>query len=242
MLKRILPFLVSLLVFSAAGAQTNNAAAAFYRSAIEYKSKYMFQEAITALNKAIELDKKYDSAYTELADIYTKTSQVDLGVATFKRAIVMNPKNTVALFMLGKVYRDTKPNFDTAVICFKSAIQIDSTNKEFYYSIAWCFNAKHVYDSAITYAVKALNIDNTYRAAYGELGHAYNQSKKYAEGIEQFKKNKLVSVVDLQYFYSGMCYTALKDKEGAMREYEELIKINEKMATALKRAIDKIPQ
>src|SRR6187399_568806 len=218
MMKRILPFIISLLVFSAAGAQTNTQAVALYRSAIEYKSKYMFLEAITALNRAIALDKKYDSAYTELADIYTKTNQIDLGVATFKKAITMNPKNTVALFMLGKVYRDAKPNYDTAIIIFKSAIRVDSTNKEFYYSIAWCYNAKHVYDSAITYGIKALNIDNNYRSAYGELGHAYNQSKKYAEGIEQFNKHKLVSVVDLQYFYAGMCYTALKDKEGAMRE------------------------
>src|SRR5436190_364933 len=137
MMKRILPFIVSLLVFSAAGAQTNPQAVSFYKSAIAYKSKYMFPEAIAALNKAISLDKKYDSAYTELADIYTKTNQLDLGVATFKKAIAMNPKNWVALFMLGKVYRDSKPNYDTAIICFRSAIKIDNTNKEFYYSIAW---------------------------------------------------------------------------------------------------------
>jgi tetratricopeptide (TPR) repeat protein len=240
MLKQILPLLISFLVLSTAGAQNNNTAAAFYKSGIEYKSKYMFLEAITALNKAITLDKKYDSAYTELADIYIKTNQIDLGVATFKKAIAMNPKNTTALFMLGKVYRDTKPNYDTAIIIFKSAIQIDSTNKEFFYSVAWCYNAKGDYDNAIIYAVKALDIDNTYRPAYGELGHAYNKSKKYAEGIKQFKKNQAVSVVDLQIYYSGMCYTALKDKEGALREYEELKKINEKMATSLKKTIDKM--
>jgi tetratricopeptide (TPR) repeat protein len=240
MLKQILPFLISFLVFSTAGAQTNNPAAAFYKSGIEFKSKYMFHEAIAAFNKAIALDKKYDSAYTELADIYIKTNQIDLGVATFKKAIEVNPKNTTALFMLGKVYRDTKPNYDTAIIIFKSAIQIDSTNKEFFYSVAWCYNAKGDYDNAIIYAVKALKIDNTYRSAYGELGHAYNKSKKYTEAIEQFKKNKAVSVVDLQFYYSGMCYTVLKDKVGALREYEELKKINEKMAASLKKTIDKM--
>ena len=91
---------------------------------------------------------------------------------------------------------------------------------------------------AIPYAVKALEIDNNYRPAYGELGHAYRASKKFAECVEQLKKNLAVSVVDIAYLYSGFAYTELNNKEAALQQYEELKKINEKMAAALKKKID----
>lgn len=240
MLKQILPFLFSLFVFSAVTAQKNNTAAAFFKSGMDFKNKNMFREALVDFNKAIALDKNHDPAYVQIGEINMQSGYLDYAINNFKKAIAINPKNTEALFSLGKVYRDAKPNYDSAIICFKTAIQIDSTNKVFFYSIAWCYNAKGEYENAIPFAVKALEIDNTYRPAYGELGHAYRRTQKFAEAIEQFKKNLAVSVVDLAYFYSGLCYTELKDKEGALRQYEELKKVNEKMATSLQKVIEKM--
>jgi tetratricopeptide (TPR) repeat protein len=139
---------------------------------------------------------------------------------------------------LGNVYRDYKPNYDSAIICYKNALKTDSLDKATYYSLAWCYNAKKEYEKTIPYGIKALEIDNNYRQAYNELGHAYRRAGKFAEAIAQFRKNRSISVVDLAILYSGFCYTELKDKEGALKEYEELKKINEKMATSLKKAID----
>ena len=237
-MKQILPLLFCLFVFSAVSAQKNNKPAAFLKSGIDFKNKNMFPEALAEFNKAIKLDKHYDPAFVEIGNINLKTGSFDYAITNFKKAIAINPKNTEALFALGKIYRDVKPNYDSALIYFKAAIQIDSTNKEFFYSIAWSYNAKGEYENAIPFAIKALEIDNTYKPAYNELGHAYRRAKKYAEAIEQFKKNLAISVVDLPLLYSGYCYTELKDKEGALRQYEELKKVNPKMAEALKRTID----
>ena len=240
MLKRILPLLFSLFVFTAATAQKGNTAVAFFKSGIDFKNKNMFPEALASFNKAISLNKNYDAAFLETGDIYLKTGNIDYAINDFKKAISINPANTAALFSLGKVYRDVRPDYDSALIYFKAAVEMDSTNKEYFYSIAWCYNAKGENESAIPFAIKALEIDNTYKPGYNELGHAYRRTKKFAEAIEQFKKNLAVSVVDLPLYYSGLCYTELKDKEGALKQYEELKKINEKMAESLKRAIDKM--
>lgn len=240
MLKQILPpFLFTLISFTAS-AQKINTAADFYRAGIAFKEQNFFADAVVSFRKAIALDKLYDSAYVELASINLKSSSHDSAILNLNKALSISPKMTIALMALGNLYRDYKPNYDSAIICYKAAVQTDSTNKVAYYSIAWCYNAKQEYENSIPFAIKALEIDNTYRPAYGELGHAYRRSKKFAEGIEQFKKNLAVSIVDLPIFYSGMCYTQLKDKEGALKQYEELKKINEKMAGALKREIDKM--
>jgi tetratricopeptide (TPR) repeat protein len=237
MLKRFLPVLISLLVFSAVNAQKDNAAA-FYRSGINFKNNSKYPEALAAFDKAVTLNKKMDSAYVEMADIYIRSGNVDNSISNYKKALAVNPGYTGALIAMGKIYRDTRQNFDSALIYYGAAVKLDSTNKETLYALAWTHNVKKEYEKAIPYAVKALEIDNTYRPAYGELGHAYHASKKFTEAIEQFKKNLAISVVDVAYLYIGFCYTELNDKEAALQQYEELKKINEKMASSLKRKID----
>jgi tetratricopeptide (TPR) repeat protein len=237
MLKRFLPFLISLLSFSAANAQMYNADH-YYRSAMEFKKNNQFPEALADLTKAVSLNKKFDSAYFELGNIYVSGGYTDQGIDNYKKALAINPKYTEALIAMGKIYRDSRQNFDSALIYYHAAAKIDSNNKDVFYALAWTYNARKEYDKAIPNAVKALEIDNTYKPAYGELGHAYRASKKFAECIEQLKKNLAVSVVDLAYLYSGFAYLELKNKEGAMQQYEELKKINEKMANSLKKKID----
>ena len=240
MLKQILPLLFFLLMFSVVSAQPGNKAAAFFKAGMDLKEKNRFPEALVAFKKAITLNKMYDSAYVEIGLLNQKSSSYDSAILNLNKALSISPKMTTALVALGNVYRDFKPNYDSAIICYKAALKTDSTNKVTFYSLAWCYNAKQDYEDAILFAIKALEIDNTYRPAYAEMGHAYRRAKKYTEAIEQFKKNLAVSVVDLPIFYSGMCYTQLNDKEGALKQYEELKKINERLAASLKKEIDKM--
>lgn len=237
MLKPFLPLLISVLLFSVANAQ-KNPATQFFKSGINYKNNNNLTEALTAFNKAVALKKNYDSAYVEIGNIYMKSGNVDAGISNYKKALAVNPKYTEALIAMGKIYRDSRPNYDSALIYYDAAVKTDSTNKETFYALAWTYNARKEYDNAIPNAIKALEIDNNYRPAYGELGFAYNTSKRYAEGAEQFKKNIAVSKVDVAMLYAGLCCIELKNKAGALEQYEELIKINEKMAATLKKKID----
>jgi tetratricopeptide (TPR) repeat protein len=238
MMKQILPLFIFLLLFSTISAQTGNKAAEFFQQGMAYKEKNMLREAFASFEKAIAINPNYDSAYLELGSVYVMGRYYDSAVLNFKKAIAINPKMTSAFIALGNLYRYGRPNIDSAFICYKDALKTDTTNKVIYYSLAWACNARQDHENAIPFAVKALDIDNGYRQAYGELGFAYNSSKKYREAIEQFKKNLAISIVDLPLYYGGLAYTALNDKEGALKQYEELKKINEKMATRLKKTID----
>jgi tetratricopeptide (TPR) repeat protein len=240
MLKQVLPLLIFLFLVSAATAQRNEKAAAYLQSGIEFKNKSMPTEAMLAFKKAVAIDKSYDSAYVEMGIINVRTTNLDSAILNVKKALAISPMMVYGWTTLGYIYRDSRPNYDSAIICYSNALKTDSLNKADWYSLAWCYNAKKEYDKAIPFAAKALEIDNTYRPAYAELGHAYSKNMKYAEGIEQFKKNLAVSVVDLPLFYLGMCYAQLKDKENALKEYEELKKINERLAASLKKVIDKL--
>lgn len=240
MLKKILPVLVCLLLFNAANAQRKNARA-FYKAGLAYKSSNNFNEAISSFAKAVLVDARFDSAYVEMGNMYAANGNMDMGMYNFNKALAINPRYTDALIGMGKIYRDTKKNYDSAIIFYNAAEQLDKNNKETYYALAWIYNAKQEYDKAIPYAVRSLEIDNTYKPSYGELGHAYRSTKKFAECIEQLKKNLAVSVVDVALLYSGYCYIELKNKEGALQQYEALLKVNERMAGGLKKKIDAMP-
>lgn len=225
--------------FMQAGVAQSPAAMAFYKSGIFHKNNNQPAEALADLNKAVSLHKKFDSAWYEIGNLYSGSRNADMAIASYKKAIAANPKFVNAYITTGVVYKDGKLNNDSAMYFFKKALQLDSTIKEVQYYIAWIHNAKQEYEQAIPYAIRALEIDNRYKAAYGELGHAYRASKRYEDCINQLKKNLAVSPVDIAYLYSGYAYLALNNKEGANQMYEELKKLNEKMANTLKKQIDK---
>lgn len=240
MLKRFLPLLIIVFFFSAAHAQPGKARL-HYNAGIRLKNNNKLPEALAEFNKATAFNKKFDSAFVESGNIYSKSGDMDQAMSNYKKAVAINPKYADAFFGMAKIYRDAIKKYDSAIYYFDAALKFDSTNKEIFYGMAWTYNATKQHELAISYAVKALEVDNNYKPAYGELGHAYRTTKKYAECIEQFKKNLAVSVVDIAHLYSGYCYTELNNKEGAMQHYEALLKINERMAGALKKKIDAMP-
>lgn len=237
MLKNFLPVFIFLFMCAAGQAQVKDAAF-FYKSGMEHRHNNRYSEALADLSQAVRLNKKLDSAYYEMGNIFSGSGNADMAISNYKKTLAINPRFAKALVNTGKVYRDIKTNLDSALFFFYAALKMDSTNKELYYSLAWTHNARKEYEQAIPFAIKALEIDNSYKPAYGELGHAYRATKKFAECIEQLKKNLAVSVVDVAYLYSGYAYTELNNKEGAMEMYEALKKINERMAGALKKKID----
>ena len=235
-------YLLTVFVFTSlmAMAQLPKQAVVLYKKAGELREKGMFNEAIASYTNALAIDKKYDSAYLQLAQLYTSINQADNAVRVLKEAVSQVPGFTTAHITLGNLYRDNFKDYAEAINSYQAALQTDSTDKTIYYGLAWCNNAKQYYRDAIKYAIKALDIDNNYIPAYNELGHAYRQLKAYDECIVQLKKNLAISVNQVPLLYTGFCYTELKQKDEALKVYETLNKLNPKMAEALKNMIDKM--
>jgi tetratricopeptide (TPR) repeat protein len=240
MLKRFIPLLLIVSAFTAANAQVSKALLHYY-SGMELVKNNQFTEALAEFTKATEGNKKLDSAYVQMGNIYSKSGNMEMARSNYIKALDINPVYAEALVGMAKIYRDFIKQYDTAINYFNAAAGIDPANKEIFYGLAWIYNATKQHEKAIPFAVKALEIDNSYKPAYGELGYAYRSTQQFAACIEQLKKNLAVSVVDVALLYSGYCYIELKNREGAMQQYEALLKINEKMANGLKKKIDAMP-
>jgi tetratricopeptide (TPR) repeat protein len=209
-----------------------------YKKGQQLMQQGLFLQAIAAFKKSIAADKRFDSSHLMLASLYLRTSQTDSAVQVLNAAIKSKSNFTAAHIMLGMVYRDYIKNSNVAMMHYTNAAKLDSTNKETWYSLAWCCNDLKKYSDAIGYAIKALNVDNNYKAAYNEIGHAVNASKIYKQGIEIFRNRLNISVNEQPIYYSGLCYIELKDKEGATGIYNELVKLKSTRAEFLKKKID----
>jgi len=238
MFKRFSFIVICMIITSLAVAQAPKKAVSFYNAGLGYAAKGLFPEAILSFKKAISLYKMYDGAYADMGNAYYKSNKIDSALLSYKTAVTINPKMIDIHLAMANIYREVKKQPDDAMACYLDALKAGNNSKETYCGLAWCYNDKKEYDRAIPYAIKALEVDNSYKAAYNELGHAYNKTKKYAEAVAQFKKNMAVSTVDLPYYFSGLCYIELKDKAGALKMQEELLKINANLAGALKRRIE----
>ena len=239
MRKFLLVLTGSLLLLISATAQPVPKYKLLFRKGIEMKKINLLPEAMSFFKRSLSLNKNFDSVYAEIGKLYLNQGKTDSAIFNLNKAITINPKMVETQIVLGNLYRDTKSNIDSALVYYFNALKIDSLNKVTLYSIAWCYNAKKDYEKVFPYAIKALSVDNTYRPAYGEMAHAYRNTKKFAEAVEQFKNYFTVTPpIDLPYFYSGLCYTELNQKENAMKMYDELQKINPKMAENLKKKID----
>ncbi len=241
MFKRFCFIVISLGVVSSGFAQMEKRARVYYEAGLQSAAKGLYPDAILSFKMAIALNKQFDSAYAEMGNAYYKSNKIDSALICYRDAVTVNPAMVATQIAMGNIYRDVKNQYDDALNCYFNALKYDSKNKATYYSIAWCYNAKQQYDNAFTYAVKALEIDNDYKPAYNELAHSIRKGEKYTAGIEQLKKNMAISSLDLPRYYSGLCYIQLNDKDGALKMYDELLKLNPKLAETLRKKIDAGP-
>jgi|GEM_PF-757021 len=225
-------------LFGTVGAQPPKTAVNAYADGVAFYAKGMLPEAMQAFKKAATLYKRYDSAYVQMGNIYSKQNNFDTALLQYNKALAINPKQALAFTGMGTVYRDGKRDYDKAISSYLAAVKIDSSRKETFYGLAWCYNSKKDHENAIIYAARALDLDVKYRPGYNEMAHAYHALKKYPECIEHFKKYLAIAITDQPLYYSGLCYLELKDTASATKMYEELVKIESKMAPGLKKRID----
>jgi len=101
-------------------------AAAYYHRGVSEDTLDKYQDSITDLKKAIELNPKFISAYYNLAKIYEKHSELNNAIDNYVEVIKLDPKNVNALYRSGKIY-SRKRLKDKALEQYK---KLQTINKE----------------------------------------------------------------------------------------------------------------
>ena len=130
----------------------------------------LIQQAITQAKIGVTLNQNDSSAWENLASIYRQLINIAQGadqwaIASYQRAIVLDPTNPNLTLNLGGVYYGLK-NYDEAVRWFQRAVDVKPDFANAHYNMAAAFREKKDYSRALTEMNFVLDLVDTQSGDY----------------------------------------------------------------------------
>lgn len=133
--------------------------------------------SISYLNRAVAIYPDFEGAHASLGSIYDRLHVIDSGIVHDKRAVELNPANTVATYNLARGYYFLK-NYPEAIKYFKKATELQPDVMLAHLNLARCYLDNMEYDSAIVYFNKTLALEPGQQIAKQGLYMAFEIKRK----------------------------------------------------------------
>jgi len=135
----------------------------------------LFDQAIEAYAKAIDIRPFYADAYVGLGDAKAAKSDVDGAVAAYQKALEFNPINAKVHVSLGKLYYSEKNLYYESVVAYKKAIDLDPGYLDARMGLAEVYEDKGLYREAIDEYRRVVDADAKNTGALYNLALVYEK-------------------------------------------------------------------
>ncbi len=192
-----------------------------------------FPDAITKYNEILEIDKKNDNAYYQLAALHFATNKLNDAEFEAEQAIKINAENKWYWELLAKIQMKSE-NSKAAIKTYESLIQKYPLDADNYFDLAYLYLQSNQPQNAIrTY--------DQFEKNFGVEESVILQKERIYLKLNQFDKavgevQKLVDAYPDDVQYLGMMaelYALNGKKEKAVVYYEKILKIEPENAQAL---------
>lgn len=147
----------------------------------------LFDQAIEAYGKAIELRPFYAEAHVGLGDARAAKSDVDGAIAAYQKALAFNPANPRVHMSLGKIYYGEKGLYYESVGAYKRAIELDPGSVEARMGLGEVYEDKGLYKEAIEEYRRVIDADPKHTGAMYNLAIVYEKVDP-REAIAQWER------------------------------------------------------
>ncbi|MFH2012062.1 MAG: tetratricopeptide repeat protein [Pseudomonadota bacterium] len=151
-----------------------------------YREGKKYQVAISAYNKAIELDPKYKNAYLTRGAAYGVLGNYQQAISDFTRAIELDPKHAYAYNNRGVSYGKLG-NYQQAIFDISRAIEIYPGYTLAYTNRGLTYGKSGKYLLAISDFTRAIELDPKDAHAYYNRGITYSKSGNLKQAIKDYK-------------------------------------------------------
>jgi tetratricopeptide (TPR) repeat protein len=135
----------------------------------------LFDQAVEAYSRAIELRPFYADAYVGLGDAKAAKSDIDGAIAAYQKALVYNPVNPRVHMSLGKIYYGEKGLYYEAVTAYKKAIDLDPHSVDARMGLGEVYEEKGLYKEATEEYRRVIEIDAKHTGAMYNLALVYEK-------------------------------------------------------------------
>ncbi len=186
---------------------------------IKYQYEWDWAGAEREFKRAIELNPNYPTAHHWYGLALTNMGRLDEAFAELKRAQELDPLSVVIMASTGWALYHVK-RYDEAIAEFQKALDMDENFVRALWGIAEPYELKQDFQKSIASLEKAHQLDNS-PSVFALLAASYARANRKAEA--QTILNELNQQMKLRYvdaYYVAEVYTALGEKEQALRSLE----------------------
>jgi tetratricopeptide (TPR) repeat protein len=174
-----------------------NQATVHYLNGIGHSNKKEYAQAITAINRAIDLEpeEKTDELsmmLTTLGDIYNSTKEYALSDSTYNRALRLSPHNAALLNNYAYYLSVRNTRLSDAAKMSEESLKIRPGEGTFLDTYAWILYQQGKYHDALTYIQKAIAADknNTDPTLWEHMGAIQYRLGNKDAAVDAWKKAK----------------------------------------------------
>ncbi len=177
----------------------------------------LFDQAVEAYTKAIELRPFYADAYVGLGDARAAKGEVDGAVASYQKALVFNPVNPKVHMSLGKIYYAEKGLYYESVTAYKRAIDLDPQLVEARMGLGEVYEEKGLYKEAIEEYKRVIEVDEKHTGALYNLALVYEKVDP-REAVAQWERYiQLASALQSEKDWVDVARQHLKKLKGQIK-------------------------
>jgi tetratricopeptide (TPR) repeat protein len=191
-----------------------------------------YEEALTSLKKAIELDPNYAIAWVWRVSMLVGLKRYEEALVSSNKAIELDPNNASAWGFQSLLLHELK-RYEEALVSSDKVIELDSK-----YDWAWVnrgdvLDKLERYEEALASFHKAIELSPNHAWAWGERGEVLDKLKRYEEALASFDKS-----IELELNYAwiwgkrGALLNQLKRYEEALASFDKAIKLDPNYAGA----------
>ena len=156
-MKRTFWLLTAMVLLLAAGCDTKQTD---LNRGNAYFEKGQYDQAISAYNKALEINPRFALAYYSRGLAYARMGQYDQAISNYNKALELNPKYAGAYNNRGNAYA-IKDQYDQAISNFNKALEINPGLAFAYHNRGAAYFEKGQYDKAWGDVHKAQDLGST---------------------------------------------------------------------------------
>lgn len=203
----------------------------YEQEAKDANEKGNYQESVNLYTQAIELNEYNVTLLNERGWVFHKLKQYDSALADFKKSISISPDH-YNYFSAAYTY-DLLDSIEKAIEYYNTSIELKSDYHLAYNNRGYEYYRLGNLEKAIENYSLSIQFKDDYHLSYHNRGSIYFEQGKYKKAIEDYIKAKERTTYTSGIVYDmALAYDKLKDKEEAIYNFNEYIRLAQNSDTA----------
>jgi tetratricopeptide (TPR) repeat protein len=191
------------------------------------------EQAMLALERAVEINPTLAESRMNLGNIYLKKDRIEDAIHEYEAALEIDPDNAKVHNNLGNAYTK-RGRLNDAISQYMRSVELEPDFTEAYKNLANAYCEQEKFGQAAAQLKQALILEPQDPNLYKQLGDVYNRMGDYEKGISQYKKALDIKRDFAEAHYGlALCYNKLDLFDDEIQAYKRALAIKPDMTAAL---------